>query len=395
MKLKHLVAIILSLSLFLAGCDGIINFKGEIKIKAQITSFHFVSKTRKLIIKGKRFKKTTKVKIGITTCQFKIDDDEQLTVDVPPEVTGGEIVVVTPDETIKGGEPFDEDKDNNENKVTITFSATLDDGKPAVNQEFTASNGQVKETFKTDENGEAQLSLAFGSWNFTGLGYKQDSRCYTNFYNWSQKTSQTIDKQTKIIKLQARLSSHGDKLECFSSGNSPKPNNPPDLDKPQLCSTPGTVKWTFAEEGTQFSTPALGSDGTLYVPGNNKLYAVTSEGKKKWAFEASDKITTSAIVDANGVIYFGRYCRFSLNQKSKILRRVDNILEKIIVNKGYEEKKVSVNCINLIVSKEYAKKICREAGLKIVDETTSYKPDGSGNKIFGLQNGLVVVKEIQ
>lgn len=94
------------------------------------------------------------------------------------------------------------------------------------------------------------------------------------------------------------------------------------------------------------------------------------------------------------VIYFGRYCRFSLNQKSKILWLVDNMLEKIIVNKGYEEKKVPVNCINLIVSRGYAKKLCKEAGLSVLDEMTSYKPDGHGNKIFGLQNGLVLVKNL-
>ena len=102
----------------------------------------------------------------------------------------------------------------------------------------------------------------------------------------------------------------------------------------------------------------------------------------------------SRVLKPNGVavLYFGRYCPFSLNKKSKLLYRLDDLLEKLILRKGYKKIESPVNCINLIVSKEYVKKISKESSFSVIDEMPSYKTDYKGNKIFGLQNGLVLKK---
>ncbi len=91
------------------------------------------------------------------------------------------------------------------------------------------------------------------------------------------------------------------------------------------------------------------------------------------------------------VFYFGRYHRFSLNKKSKLLYSIDRFLEKIVLKKGFKEISAPVNCINLIISLEYAKKQCKEHGLKIIQELVSKRllPD---KRWYGLQNGLVVKK---
>jgi PQQ-like domain len=44
--------------------------------------------------------------------------------------------------------------------------------------------------------------------------------------------------------------------------------------------TPGTKKWEFLTEGLVYSSPAIGSDGTVYVgSGDNKVYAIASSSE--------------------------------------------------------------------------------------------------------------------
>jgi ubiquinone/menaquinone biosynthesis C-methylase UbiE len=92
------------------------------------------------------------------------------------------------------------------------------------------------------------------------------------------------------------------------------------------------------------------------------------------------------------VLYFGRFCHFSLNQKSKLRYFVDDALESFFLTKGYKELESPVNCINLLVSKKYMKQLSKNIGFQIILDIPSYKPDGNGNKIYGLQNGLVIKK---
>ena len=54
------------------------------------------------------------------------------------------------------------------------------------------------------------------------------------------------------------------------------------------------------------SSPALGSDGTVYVgSGTGNLYALTPGGALKWTFPSSDWIESSPAVAVDGTIYFG------------------------------------------------------------------------------------------
>ncbi len=68
----------------------------------------------------------------------------------------------------------------------------------------------------------------------------------------------------------------------------------------------GSLRWTYATEGDIDSSPALAGDGTIYFgSGDSKLYAVRPDGSKKWTFSTGSSIFSSPVVDENGTVYIG------------------------------------------------------------------------------------------
>ena len=68
----------------------------------------------------------------------------------------------------------------------------------------------------------------------------------------------------------------------------------------------GTQKWGFLTKAHIVSSPALGVDGTIYVgSGDNNLYAINQDGTQQWAFATGSGITSSPALGADGTIYVG------------------------------------------------------------------------------------------
>lgn len=68
----------------------------------------------------------------------------------------------------------------------------------------------------------------------------------------------------------------------------------------------GAKKWVFKTFSEIKSSPALGSDGTIYFGGRDrKFHAVGSDGREIWSFVTSNWIDSSPAIGANDVIYFG------------------------------------------------------------------------------------------
>ena len=72
----------------------------------------------------------------------------------------------------------------------------------------------------------------------------------------------------------------------------------------------GTIKWAFAPFSSNnafYSSPAIGSDGTIYVGGRRyNLYALNPNGSFKWAFEtSSERVDSSVAIGSDGTIYLG------------------------------------------------------------------------------------------
>ena len=72
-----------------------------------------------------------------------------------------------------------------------------------------------------------------------------------------------------------------------------------------------TPIWEF-ETGDQVpSSPAIGSDDTIYVGSsypNKKLYAINGKtGVKLWEFETGDRVFSSPAIGSDGTVYVGSY----------------------------------------------------------------------------------------
>ena len=69
----------------------------------------------------------------------------------------------------------------------------------------------------------------------------------------------------------------------------------------------GTLLWEFETEDSVFSSPAIGSDGTVYVgSGDKKLYAINGKtGAKLWEFETGDDVSSSPAIGSDGTVYVG------------------------------------------------------------------------------------------
>jgi len=68
----------------------------------------------------------------------------------------------------------------------------------------------------------------------------------------------------------------------------------------------GTVKWSFETGDGIESSPAIGSDGTVYVGSwDNNLYAINPDGTEKWHFTTGGLVRSSPAIGADGTIYVG------------------------------------------------------------------------------------------
>ena len=71
----------------------------------------------------------------------------------------------------------------------------------------------------------------------------------------------------------------------------------------------GVKLWEFESEyGVSFS-PAIGSDGTVYVGSRDtKLYAINGKtGAKLWEFETGNVVYSSPAIGSDGTVYVGSW----------------------------------------------------------------------------------------
>lgn len=75
------------------------------------------------------------------------------------------------------------------------------------------------------------------------------------------------------------------------------------------CLSPsGSLLWNYTLTAAVVSTPALGSDGTIYISCMDAgLYAFNSSGARLRSFHASVGFAASPILGVDGTLYIGTY----------------------------------------------------------------------------------------
>ena len=69
---------------------------------------------------------------------------------------------------------------------------------------------------------------------------------------------------------------------------------------------PGDKIWSFKTGSSVYSSPSIGSDGTIYVGSDDSyLYAIKPDGKRKWRFRTGDQVRSSPAIGSDGTLYFG------------------------------------------------------------------------------------------
>ncbi len=83
---------------------------------------------------------------------------------------------------------------------------------------------------------------------------------------------------------------------------------------PYLGAQTNTVKWTYTAGDSVRSSPAIGSDGTIYFGAHGgTLYAIDPNGDKKWSFNTGGPIQCSPAIASDGTIYVGSSDLYAIN----------------------------------------------------------------------------------
>ena len=117
------------------------------------------------------------------------------------------------------------------------------------------------------------------------------------------KTNDIIDGWTVLnnkVGISQNSKAHSGNYYATLSGDISQGNQPAD-DK-----QPGDLIWEFETGDDVYSSPAIGSDGTIYFGSNdNNLYAINPDGSKKWEFKTSGSVRSSPAIGSDSTIYVG------------------------------------------------------------------------------------------
>jgi cyclophilin family peptidyl-prolyl cis-trans isomerase/outer membrane protein assembly factor BamB len=120
-------------------------------------------------------------------------------------------------------------------------------------------------------------------------------------------------------------------LDALAAGKtlpSGQPDTAPDLGSVLDLTVPGSgtgvgkLKWEFETGGRVFSSPAIGSGGTVYVGSEDKkLYAINGQsGVKLWEFKTGDWVASSPAIGSDGTVYVGSHDNklYAINGKTGV-----------------------------------------------------------------------------
>jgi len=178
---------------------------------------------------------------------------------------------------------------------------------------LTSSDG-VSWTDRASATTYSVYGIAYGNSTFVAVG--NEIVTSSNAINWTTRTSVSQLSSLRGITYGNRtfvaVGIYGTILQSDPVTKSPWPMFRHDLQhtgqSPYLGAPINTLKWKFKTDGWVDSSPAIGSDGTIYVGSRDcYLYAINPDGTLKWKFGTSDLVDSSPAIGSDGTIYVGSW----------------------------------------------------------------------------------------
>jgi len=208
-------------------------------------------------------------------------------------------------------------------------------------------DGSLKWRFKTD--GAIVSSPAIGLDETIYIGSSDEHFYAVNqdgSEKWRYKTTWTVISSPAV---------GNDGTIYFGSGKLYNDNpNPDDYPFIVALNPDGSIKWRFKTPYNPKASPAIGSDGTIYIGTWVYLlkygffYALNPDGSEKWRFKTISAIDSSPAIGADGTLYF---CSVAPSSPLDQSGRASGYLYAI----GESENRISMNLSNDPKKSEFTK----------------------------------------
>ena len=159
------------------------------------------------------------------------------------------------------------------------------------------------------QSGQNAVSRTLKVWNTGGgsLSYTIASDAAWLSVNPGSGISTGEQDYLKVVFSTSGLApgSYAANLTATATGSANSPQTIPVTLQVVFGTSQGIPKWTFQSQGNLTSSPALATDGTLYVlSGDGSLYAVNPDGTQRWSF-TTDGGNSSPVIGRDGTVYVG------------------------------------------------------------------------------------------
>ncbi len=170
----------------------------------------------------------------------------------------------------------------------------------------------------------------------------------------------------------------------------------------------GSLRWKFPTKGAVHSHPAIGSDGTIYIGSwDHFLYAINPDGTLKWNFLTGGAINASPALGVDGTIYIGSRDKYlyALNPNGLLKWKFETKGELFATPAIGADGTIYVGCwdhyiyaikggrVETVISREAASNEKEEASLTSPGNLTEIKeirievtPEGEEKVIFSLDH---------
>jgi len=179
-------------------------------------------------------------------------------------------------------------------------------GQPPLTVDFSAADSQdpdgTIEDYEWDLDGDGEFGETGSEAAAAGSASAQHTYTANGTYAAAVRVTDD-DDATDSASIDIHVASGGGGSDWRMFGRDARRNRNSSL----ISAQTDDVKWTYNAEYIDWSSPAIAGDGTVYIGGSDKLYAITSDGSLKWSYTAQYAVDSSPAIGPDGTVYVGSH----------------------------------------------------------------------------------------